>query len=111
MDIVTGLLSSASMWCLFLFWIVNFIFEKTHKAKYGGYDHFAFRDFTKRRYCFAVLLFVLCVIRFVLEDEYAVLFMLIIAYAFLKEFKYKGQYLVAKDSSVMCKVENGVVVN
>ncbi|UZP67146.1 hypothetical protein N1030_16340 [Desulfovibrio mangrovi] len=111
MDIVTGLLSSASMWCLLVFWIVNYIFEKTHKEKYIGYDQFVFRDFTMRRYCFAVLLLALGVIRIFLADEYAVIFILIIAYALVKEFKYNGSYLVTKDSSVMHKIESGVVVN
>ena len=110
MDIVVGLLSSPSMWCLIVFGIVKFIYERAHKAKYIGYDQFVFRDFTMRRCCLFVLLLTLSTIYFVFDDSYAVVFLIIAAYGLVSERKYKGKYLVTKDLSKMYKIENGVVI-
>ena len=110
MDIVVGLLSSPSMWCLIVFGIVKFIYEKAHKSKYIGCEQFIFRDFTMRRYCFVVLIFALSTIYFALDDSYVVVILIIAAYGLVSERKYKGKYLVTKDLSKMYKIENGVVI-
>lgn len=110
MDIVVGLLSSASMWCLIVYGVVKFIYERAHKAKYIGYEQFVFRDFTMRRCCFVVLIFALSTIYFALDDSYAIVFLIIVAYGLVSERKYKGKYLVTKDFSKMYKIENDVVV-